>query len=121
VSVGTHDLAAAVEEYCRAENAKDKSAWIKLFAEDVVHEDPVGYGPVNVGIAAVGEFWDRIQASNVELWLDAPLIVCGQEVVAIMRCRTGPDDARRETSPIVDHFVFDDDGKITSLRAFLNY
>jgi hypothetical protein len=38
-----------------------------------------------------------------------------------MRAETGPEDTRRVTGPIVDHFVFDDDGKITSVRAFYNF
>ena len=49
---------------------------------------------------------------------EEPVIVCGNEAIAIMRCRTGPADNRRESGRIVDQFVFDDHGRITNLRAF---
>jgi hypothetical protein len=113
-------LIAGVQEYCRAETAKDREAWLALFAEGAIHEDPVGR-TLNAGVEKIAAFWDRVVAANVELWCEEPVIVCGTEAVAIMRCRTGPPDNRRESGRIVDHFVFDGLGKITSLRAFYNY
>lgn len=111
-------LAAAVQEYCRAETEKDKGGWLRLFAEDAVHEDPVGSGNVNRGLPALTSFWDVIAGSDVELWCEEPVIVCGNEAVALMRCRVGPAGNRWESGRIVDHFVFDEDGRITSVRAF---
>jgi steroid Delta-isomerase len=110
-------MAAAVQEYCRAENEKDKDAWLALFADGAVHEDPVGQS-VNAGLDQIAGFWDYFQPSNVELWCEEPVIVCGNEAIAIMRCRTGPADNRRESGRIVDQFIFDNAGKITNLRAF---
>src|SRR5262245_16653608 len=110
-------MVAAVEAYCRAEIEKDKETWIGLFAVGAVHEDPVGVR-TNTGIDQISAFWDSFQSSNVELWCDEPVIVCGNEAIAIMRCRTGPADNRRESGRIVDQFVFDENGKITRLRAF---
>lgn len=113
-------ITAAIQEYCRAETEKDKPAWLALFAENVVHEDPVGNRP-NKGLEMVSAFWDGFQPLNLELRLTAPVIVCGNEAVAVMACKAGPSDARMEVAPIIDHFVFDDAGKITSVRAFYEH
>lgn len=110
----------AIEAYCRAETEKNKAAWLDLFAGNIVHEDPVGVR-TNTGLSMLGEFWDSFQDYDLELWTTEPVIVCGNEAIALMKCRMGPADARQESGTIVDHFVFDDDGKITSVRAFYNY
>ena len=113
-------MAQAIRTYCRAETEADWDAFIALFADKVLHEDPVGVG-IRHDRAGLEEIWGMAQAGKVELWLEHDPIVCGREAVAIMRCRTGPEDARRETGPIIDHFVFDEAGRITSVRAFYKY
>jgi steroid Delta-isomerase len=110
-------MVAAVAEYCRAETEKDKDAWLALFADGAVHEDPVGVR-TNAGLEQIAGFWDLFQPLDLEIWCEEPTIVCGHEAIAIMRCRTGPPEDRRTSNRIVDQFVFDDAGKITNLRAF---
>jgi hypothetical protein len=39
----------------------------------------------------------------------------------MMRAETTHEGQRRVTAPIVDHFVFDGDGRIASVRAFYNF
>lgn len=113
-------MVQAVEAYCRAENEKDKAAWMALFAQDAVHEDPVG-AVRNEGLEKIGAFWDAMQSSNIELWTTEPTIVCGNELVAFMKCRTGPEDNRRESGRIVDQMIFDEAGKIKAVRAFYDF
>jgi steroid Delta-isomerase len=110
-------IVEAITTYCRAETEGDKDAFMALFADKVLHEDPVGYA-IRYDRAGLEELWAMAQAGNVELWLERDVIVAGDEAIAIMRCRTGPEGGRREMGPIVDHFVFDEAGKITSVRAF---
>ena len=111
-------MVAAIEEYCRCETQKDKAGWLALFADNIRHEDPVGSPNDNRGIEMISAFWDVFQPYDVELWLTAPVIVCGNEAIALMKARTGPADARRESGTIVDQFIFNDEGKITNVRAF---
>ena len=113
-------IVEAIRTYCRAETEKDKSAFLALFADNVVHEDPVGITR-REGLAGVTELYEMATNSNVDLRLTADVIVRGNEAMALMESQTGPDDARRRTGPIVDHFVFDDAGKIVSVRAFYNF
>lgn len=112
-------MIAAIETYCRAETEGDVDAFMALFADKVLHEDPVGIARRH-DRAGLEEIWGMAQAGRVELWLTDEVIVCGNEAIALMRCRTGPADQRRERGPIIDHFTFDDTGKITSVRAFYN-
>ncbi len=112
-------IVEAITTYCRAETEGDKDAFMDLFAEKVLHEDPVGYA-IRHDRPGLEELWQMAQSGNVELWLEDEVIVAGNEAIAIMRCRTGPDGGRRELGPIVDHFIFDENGKITSVRAFYN-
>jgi hypothetical protein len=111
------EMEAVVLEYCRAETEKDKEAWLALFCEDATHEDPVGVR-MNAGLDKLAVFWDSFQSYDVDLYVTEPVIVCGNEAIAIMRCKAGPADARFESGTIVDQFIFDDRGKIKALRAF---
>jgi steroid Delta-isomerase len=113
-------IVAAIQTYCRAETENDRPAFMALFAEDIVHEDPVGVC-TRRGLKELAELWDLAQAGDVDLRLAEDVIVCGNEAMAIMAAETGPADARRTTAPIVDHFVFNEAGKITSVRAFYRY
>jgi steroid Delta-isomerase len=110
-------ITKAIHEYCRAENQKDKAAWLALFSHDIRHEDPVG-APANEGLSKLSAFWDSFQPYNVEVWLTAPIIVCGNEAIAQVRGRLGPPESRKETGTVIDHFTFHNAGKITSVRAF---
>lgn len=114
-------IIATINTYCRVQSEKDENGWAALFTEDVLHEDPVGIGRSMRGKNhVVGAFWDSIVRNEVRIWLEDEIIVCGNEALAIMACDIGPNNARRRLSPVVDHFVFADDGRISSVRGFYN-
>jgi steroid Delta-isomerase len=108
---------AIIEEYCRCLTERDRRGWLSLMSEKIIHEDPVGVR-TNTGHEMVGRFWDLFDGYNMRVTLTAPTIVCGSEAIAFMRAEAGPADARHVTAPIVDNFVFDEDGKIARVRAF---
>jgi hypothetical protein len=113
-------IVAVIDEYCRAMTAKDKSAWTGQFADNILHEDPVG-ARTNQGLDQISAFWDSYLPYDIELFLTAPTIVCGSEAIAFMKARTGPADARNETGQIIENFKFDEAGKIANVRAFYDY
>jgi hypothetical protein len=113
-------MVQAIETYCQAEIEQDKATWMSLFDEHIVHEDPVGV-TTRRGLVELESLWALIVAGNTNLWLTDDVIICGHEAIALMACETGPADARRKTGPIVDLFVFNDDNKITNVRAFYRY
>ena len=56
----------------------------------------------------------------MHLWLERDVIVCGNEAIAIL-FGVVTSGTLRKVGPIVDHFTFDEDGKIKSMRAFWKY
>jgi len=111
------EIVDVIDAYCRAITLQDKQGWLDLFADGIRHEDPVNVR-VNLGKDQLAAFWETFVGLNIELSLTAPVIVCGNEAVAFMRSRMGPLESRKEMAPIIDTFVFDDAGRITSVRAF---
>jgi ketosteroid isomerase-like protein len=113
-------IITAIETYCRVQCEKDAQGWAALFADDVFHEDPIGQ-PTRGKQHVVGVFWDSIVRNDVKIWLTDSIIVCGNEAIAIMACEIGPSDNRRKLAPVVDQFVFAEDGRISSVRGFYNF
>jgi ketosteroid isomerase-like protein len=113
-------IVAAIATYCRAQSEKDHAAWTTLFAEDVLHEDPVGLRRNRGKDHVAGPFWEEIVRNDVKIWLTDEIIVCGNEALAIMACDVGPEGERRRMAPVVDQFVFDEEGLMTTVRGFYN-
>ena len=113
-------IRTAVEQYL-ARFADDREGWLALWAPDATMEDPVG-SPVRHGIDAIAEFYDQSQASadRVELRPDGPVIVLGHE--ASFRFFARPTLGGTPFSlPAIDVMTFDDDARITSQRAFVDF
>jgi len=115
-------IIVAIETHCRSITKNDKATWLQIWAEDVVIEDPVGVSTY-CGLAAVGTaFWAEIEAINpIRLWLEEDIIICSNEAIAILAAEVGPGQPRRNVRPIVDHFTFNEEGKIVRMRAFFKY
>ena len=114
----TTTIQTTIDAYMAAFTATDREAWLGCFAEDAWIEDPVGT-PRREGLAAIGEYWDDAQAipDIIELRpLDLRVII-GNEAAFTMQARPnlGGDTYALD---IIDVMTFDDDGKITSNRAF---
>jgi steroid delta-isomerase len=108
---------AVVDDYLAAFPKKDREAFLGCFADDAEQVDPVP-SPPNIGKEAIGRFWDNIvgMAERMEPQLDR-VNVCGNEaaVVFTMNARTGDGGGAID---IVDILEVNDDGKISSLRAY---
>ena len=106
-----------VDDYLAAFPKKDREAFLGCFADDAEQVDPVP-SPPNIGKEAIGRFWDNIvgMAERMEPQLDR-VNVCGNEaaVVFTMNARTGDGGGAID---IVDILEVNDDGKISSLRAY---
>ena len=115
------EIRATVERYTQVFSAGDKEGYVGLFADDASLEDPVGQG-VHTGREAISAFWDqtRQMTAEIELVITGPVRVAGNEAAFPGEARPllGED---RMVVPIVDTLSFDDDGKITQLRAFWDF
>ena len=86
-----------------------------LYADDATVEDPVG-GEVHIGRTAIRRFYAH--ADNVKT--EAELItlrVAGYEAAFHFRLTLDVGDNRMRVEPI-DVMVFDDDGKVASMKAY---
>jgi steroid Delta-isomerase len=116
------DLAQASME---AVAAGDREAWLGLFAEDAVVEDPIGpsafdpEGKGHRGIEAIGAFYDNVIAANESIRFTIhQSLLCGDEVanVGVIRITFAGGGAVEVDG--VYTYRRSPDGKIAALRAF---
>src|SRR3546814_308551 len=112
----------AIAEHCKTLSNRDKEGWLSLWADDVVLEDPVGVDTFRGIDALRTTFWKFIEdLSPMKLWIERDVIVCGNEAIAILHGVVTKEGTLHHVGPIVDHFTFNDDGKIKMMRAFWKY
>jgi len=121
--VNQESMIASVKSHCRALSDHDKEAWLALWAEDAVLEDPVGRDVFRGRKSLAEEFWASIEKlSPMKLWLERDVVVCKNEAVALLAGVVTQNGKLHRVGPtLIDHFVFDEAGKIVSMRAFWKY
>lgn len=103
--------------------AGDREAWLSVFADDAVVEDPVGPSPMDPdgtghrGREAIAAFWDATIAPMGLRFDLRDSFACGNEVANVGTIHlTTADGAQGRTEGVFTYRV-DDDGLVTSLRA----
>ena len=111
-------IRATVDAYCAAFTSGDRAAYVGLFADGAWIEDPVGT-PRHEGHDALGAFFDQMSgmADSIELRITGPVRVAAGECAFPMQARPTMGGTTLCVD-IIDVMTFDDDGKITSMRAF---
>ena len=108
-----------------AVKAKDRRAWLALFAEDAVVQDPVGpsmFDPEGIGHRgpeAIAAFYDNVIAPNESIGFTITnSFLCGDEVanVGVIRITFAGGSAVEVDG--VYTYRMSPDGKIAALRAF---
>jgi len=108
-----------------AVEAKDKEAWLALFADDAVVEDPIGpsafdpEGRGHRGREAIGAFYDNVIATNDSIRFEIEhSFLCGDEVanVGVIRI-TFPGGTAVEVDGVYTYKRSADD-KLVALRAY---
>jgi len=114
-------IRATIARYLELFSADDREGWLDLWADDATMEDPVG-SPLKHGRDEIGAFYDQGHAlsDSIELRPVGVPIVCGNEAVFNFEARPTMGDATM-CMPVIDQMTFDDDGKITSQRAFQDF
>jgi steroid Delta-isomerase len=112
-------IEATIERYWATFSAGDRKGWLGLFTDDATIEDPVG-SPLREGTAAIGDFFDQSQALADRIVLDGCTAqVCGHEAAFHMQIRVITDQTTLVMDAI-DVMTFDEDARITSMRAFFD-
>jgi steroid Delta-isomerase len=126
LAVTARDLARRSQAAVRA---KDRAAWLSLFAPDAIVEDPVGpsafdeAGTGHRGSAAIANFYDSVIAPNESITFDIQSsYLCGAEVADVGVIRTVLPGGRFVA---VVHGVYtyraNTAGQIAALRAFWEF
>ena len=120
-----HPARLASQRSIAAVQAKDKDAWLALFAEDAVVQDPVGpsfldeSGLGHQGLAAIGAFFDNniapVETIRFEL-LDS--FAAGDEVANVATIHMVLPGGTTSRCEGVFVYRVREDGKLVSLRAF---
>lgn len=124
-SVETHPARLASQRSIAAVQAKDKAAWLALWAEDGCVEDPVGESfidPTGLGFrgpARRDEFWDNNIGPTDSIVFDLhDSFAAGSEVANVATITITVGGNTVTTCEGVFVYRVDDSGKLVSLRAF---
>jgi steroid delta-isomerase len=109
-----------IDSYLATFTAGDRAGWLDCFAEDAWIEDPVGT-PRREGRDAIGAFWDESHAmpDGIELRSSGITTILGSEAAFTMQARPNLG-GEVYVIDIIDLMTFDDDAKITTMRAFFD-
>ncbi|WP_419848769.1 nuclear transport factor 2 family protein [Candidatus Poriferisocius sp.] len=113
--VEAQHMRKVMEQYAAAVSAGEVEAILSFYAPNGSCQVPVG-GPVCEGIDAVRAFYEGNELAET-LVLTGPVRVAGREAAAPMVARVCFDGVNYELD-VVDVAEFNDDGLLTSLRAF---
>lgn len=105
-----------VETYMQSISAGDYVAVTNLYADDAKLEDPVG-SEVVMGQQAIEAFYKQAVSTKFICKLTGPVRYASQEIVFPFECLVESNGSKMKIA-IIDHFVLNDDGLITSMRAF---
>ncbi len=112
MAANSDHIRATIGRYIEFMNASDVDSIAELYAEDATLEDPIGTQPLR-GREAIRGFY-AAAVGQVELELTGSPRVAAGEVAFPMHARLGG----AQTLEVIDVMVFDDDGRIASMRAF---
>ena len=109
------DYAKTVKRYLELVANGSADDVTALYAEDATIEDPIG-SELRQGRAAIHEFYAAFESAEKQTEL-ASLRVGGNEAAFLWSLKVTAGDSGTVIEPI-SVMTFDDDAKITSMRAF---
>ncbi len=96
-------------------NKGDVEGILELYADDAKEEDPIG-SELRRGSDGLRTFYEA-SAGSIIMKRTGPVRVAGNEAATPLVVLMGPE-GQQQALDIISHMVFDDEGKITSMRAF---
>ena len=109
--------------------AKDRRAWLALFADEAVVQDPIGPSPLDPagaghrGAAAIAAFYDAVIATAEQITFEIESsYLCGDEVADVGVIRTMLPGGR-QVAVVRGVYTYrsNGNGKLAALRAFWEF
>jgi len=125
--VTEHPARAAAQRSMAAVEDGDREAWLALFTDDAVVEDPIGPSPLDPeglgrrGKAAIASFWDEIISMGQVRFTLRESYACGNECANVGRITTTLPEGHRSVVEGVYTYRVDDEGRLVALRAFWEF
>ena len=107
------------ERYPEMVTAGDVDGIVALYAEDATIEDPIG-SDLHSGIEGVRAFYESA-AGTITMKRTGPIRVAGLEAATPMVVLIGPEGPDRKALDIISVMKFNDEGKVTAMRAFWSF
>lgn len=108
-----------------AVKAGDRAAWLALFTEDAIVQDPVGpsdWDPAGTGLVgkeAIAGFYDMFATYQAAFDYDVHHIATGNnEVAAFVTLHSTMKDGTTSSLKAINLYAVAEDGRIRSLRSF---
>lgn len=117
MTVTPEQIRSTAAAYVNALKAGDLEAVMALYAEDATVEDPVGGGTVHDGAAAIRDFYASVTALKIEADV-LETRVCGNDLLFNFEITTHFDEGSKATINVWDLMTHNDEGKVTSMRAY---
>ncbi len=123
----THPAQRAAALSARYASERNKTAWLALYAEDAVIEDPVGVSPLDPqgrghhGREALSRFWDMVIAPGRMKYRIRESYPCADECANVWSLtNTLPGDVH-VTVDLVSIYKVNPDGRLAYMRAYWSY
>ena len=104
------------ERYPELVTKEDIDAIVELYRDDATVEDPIG-SDLHRGRGAIRRFYEAAAAARVVMKRTGPVRVAGTEAATPLLVLIGPE-GQQQALDIISVMVFDEQGKIASMRAF---
>jgi hypothetical protein len=117
--------AAALSARYASERARE--AWLNLYAEDAVIEDPVGVSPLDPsghghrGREAIARFYDQVIGPGHMTYVIRESYPCGDECANVWSLTNALPGNTLVTVDLVSIYRINNAGKLLSMRAFWSY
>ena len=109
------EIRSVMERYAKLMCDGDADGIAGLYSDDCFVEDPVGGNPIQ-GIEAVRGFY-AATSPNLQVEVSGPICVAGNHCAMPMLAELTMND-QKSYLDVIDVMTFDDDGKITSMKAY---
>ena len=123
----THPAQFASIQSMRNVRAKNRAAWLALFAEDAVVQDPVGVSPLDPsgnghrGHESIGRFWDMVIAPGETVMRVRESYPSGSECANVVTLTNTMPGGIEITVDTVIVYRVDERGKLVSLKAYWDF
>lgn len=124
---GDHPARSVAVRSMQAVEAGDRNAWLGLFVDDAIVEDPIGPSPMNPsgeprrGIDAIAEFYDNVIAMGRVRFAIRESYASGNECANVGTITvTFPDGSASGVEGVYTYRT-DGNGRLAALRAYWEF